>query len=59
MTALEYMMRQLQRHALNYDREKGRGVPQEMLDNILAKIGYYKEAVEALKKVGADNEHEG
>ena len=51
MTALEYMEKQLQKHVLNYGREKLRGVPQEMTDNILAKVGYYKAAVEALKEV--------
>ena len=49
MTAIEYMTKQLKKHRLNYEREKKRGVPEEMLRNIEAKIGYYSEAVEALK----------
>ena len=53
MTTLEYMERQLNNHKLNLKREKGRKAPQEMIDNIRAKIGYYKEACEALRKVGA------
>ena len=52
MTALEYMEKQLQKHRLNYERESARGVPQEMINNILNKIGYYAEAVDALKKIG-------
>ena len=55
MTALEYMEKQLNKHVLNYEREYARGVPQEMIDNILNKISYYHAAVNALKKVGADN----
>ena len=54
MTALEYMTKQLNKHCLNYEREKKRGVPEEMLRNIEAKIGYYAEAVEALKVVAAN-----
>lgn len=50
MTALEYMTRELEKHCQNYVREKDRGVPQEMLDNILAKVGYYAQAVAALKE---------
>lgn len=52
MTALEYMTKQLNRHRLNLERETKRGVPEEMLRNIEAKVGYYAEAVEALRKVG-------
>ena len=48
MTALEYMEKQLQKHRLNYEREKARGVPEQMIQNILAKIGYYADAVQAL-----------
>ena len=49
MTALEYMEKQLQKHKLNYEREKARGVPEEMAQNILVKIGYYADAVQALR----------
>ena len=52
MTALEYMEKQVQKHRMNYDRESARGVPEEMLHNIQAKINHYEAAVEALKKVG-------
>ena len=52
MTALEYMERQLEKHMLNYGRECLRGVPAEMLANIRLKIGYYQDAVEALRKDG-------
>ena len=51
MTALEYMEKQLNKHRANYERESARGVPEEMLNNILAKIGYYEAAVKALKGV--------
>ena len=50
MTALEYMTKQLSKHRANYEREKTRGVSEEMLNNILAKIGYYEAAAEALKE---------
>lgn len=49
MTALEYMERQLQKHRKNRDREQSRGVPDEMLSNIEAKIGYYEAATEVLR----------
>lgn len=48
MTSLEYMEKQLQKHRLNYEREKARGVPEQMIQNILAKISYYADAVQAL-----------
>ena len=51
MTALEYMEKQLSKHRLNYEREKTRDVPEKMLNDILAKIGYYEAAVNALKGV--------
>ena len=54
MTTLEYMEKQVNKHRINYNREVLRGVPDEMLQNIQKKIGYYEEAVEALKKVGAE-----
>lgn len=49
MTALEYMTKQLHKHRLNLERETKRGVPEEMLRNIEAKIGYYESAIKALK----------
>lgn len=49
MTALEYMEKQAQKHRINYNREILRGVPEEVLQNIREKIGYYEAAVEALK----------
>lgn len=51
MTALEYMEKQVQKHRINYNREVLRGVPEEMLQNIRAKIEYYEAAVEALRRV--------
>lgn len=53
MTALEYMEKQLNKHLQNYERECARGVPDEMLNNIIRKASYYHDAVEALKKVGS------
>ena len=50
MTALKYMIQQRDKHTANYEREKRRGVPKEVLDNIRAKIGYYEEAVKALER---------
>lgn len=54
MTALDYMERQAQKHRLNFDREFAREVPEEMLENIRKKIGYYEAAVEALREVAED-----
>ena len=51
MNALEYMKRQILKHTANYEREKRRGVPGEVLENIKSKIGYYVEAVKALENV--------
>ena len=48
MTPLEYMKRQLFKHQTNLQRETARGVPEEMLKNIRAKIEYYSAAVQAL-----------
>lgn len=56
MTALEYMERQAQSHRINYNRQVLRGAPEKDLESIKEKIGYYKEAVEALKKVEKDDE---
>ena len=49
MTALEYMEKQVSKHSKDLFRETDRGAPQEVLDNIKLKIGYYKQAVEALR----------
>ena len=49
MTTLEYMERQIKKHRINYGRESMRGAPDEILHNINLKIGYYEEAVNALK----------
>lgn len=49
MTALEYMEKQLQKHSMNLEREIKRGAPEADLCNIALKIGYYEEAVDALK----------
>ena len=50
MTALEYMEKQYNKHKANYIRESDRGAPVKMLNDIKLKIGYYEQAVEALKK---------
>lgn len=50
MTAIEYMDRQILRHKKNFEREVRRGAPQEVLDNIGRKIGYYTEAAAALRR---------
>ena len=51
MTPLGYMERQLAKCRINYEREKDRGAPKEMLQNIARKIGYFEEAVKALREV--------
>lgn len=54
MTALEYMEKQLDKHIFNLERETKRGVPEEVLRNIKAKIAYYEAAVDALEEKTAD-----
>jgi hypothetical protein len=51
MTALEYMEKQLRKNQRIYNSEFKRGAPEEILRNIEKKIGYYEEAVNALKIV--------
>ena len=55
MTALEYMEKQVCKHSKNYVREWSRGVPEEMLRDILVKMLCYAEAAEALRKVEVEN----
>lgn len=50
MTALEYMEKQLKKCKLNYTRAQERNAPIEDLNNLIKKIGYYGEAVDALRK---------
>lgn len=50
MNALDYMVRQKNKNILNYQKEKNRGAPQEVLQNILKKIGFYSLAVVALEE---------
>lgn len=49
MTALEYMEKQCEKHKKNYEHQAKHNVPQKMLDDIQLKIGYYEQAVKALK----------
>ena len=56
MTAIEYMEKQLQKHRQNFERESARGVPADMMYNILMKIHYYEAAVAALKETGHDTQ---
>ena len=55
MTALEYMENQVHKHQQNFLREFDRKAPQEVLENIKLKIGYYETATEVLRKVGEEN----
>ena len=50
MTALEYMEKQMLKHAFSLCREIDRNAPAEMIENIRRKISYYEEAIEALKE---------
>lgn len=50
MTALEYMEKQFQKHSATYVREVKRGAPKEDCDNILLKIRFYAEAMDALRE---------
>lgn len=51
MTAIEYMEKQCQKHLDDYVREVNRGAPKQRTDNILLKVRYYAEAVDALQCV--------
>ena len=57
MMALEYMTKQLNKNKLNYKREYNRGVPDEMLNNINAKISYYEESIKALRFVRKNSKY--
>ena len=50
MTALGYMEMQARKHRRNLARETERGVPEEMLEAIRRKAGFYEMAVEALRE---------
>lgn len=50
MTALEFMEKQLRKCKLNYTIQQSRGARVDELNNIIKKIGYYAEAVEALRR---------
>ena len=54
MTALEYMEKQVRKHRQNFLQQYDRNAPEEVLANIRAKISYYEEAIEALRKVGGN-----
>ena len=56
MTALEYMEKQLNKHCTSYAKEVDRGAPKQDTDNILLKIRFYAEAVDALRKVAEQKE---
>lgn len=49
MTTLEYMEQQLEKHKVNLHRAIAKKSSDEEINNIKKKIGYYAEAVEALK----------
>ena len=51
MTALEYMEKQVQKHLKNFDRAMERGATIDERINISNKVGYYVQAVAALKNV--------
>lgn len=52
MTALEFMEKQVRKCQINFEKESGRGAPAEVIGNLLRKIGYYQDAVEALRRAG-------
>lgn len=41
MTALEYMEKQAQKHGHDLERELERNAPEEVIGNIIKKIGHY------------------
>ena len=50
MTTIEFMQKQITKCRINYDREVKRNAPEEILNNIQAKISHYEVAVEALRR---------
>ena len=48
MTAIEYMTKQLEKAKRSLKAAINRKAPQQDIDNLKAKIGYYEEAVRAL-----------
>ena len=49
MTTLEYMTREMERHAAKYKRQKERGASEQELRNIQEKVRHYEFAVIALR----------
>lgn len=49
MTALEYMEKEARLYRFSYNVGLARGVSEEQLNKIKAKISYYEQAVEALR----------
>lgn len=49
MTTLEYMEKQLKHHVINLERETKRNAPKEQIENIALKVGYYNQAIIALR----------
>jgi hypothetical protein len=54
MTAIEYFEQQREKHQRNYNRAVLKGAVEEELQNIKRKIGYYAEAVVALREKGGE-----
>ena len=51
MTALEYMRKQLETHKANLHRAIAKKSPEEEIEGIKNKIGYYEIAVNAIAKI--------
>ena len=52
MSALEFMRKELDRNKKNLFREFERNAPDDVIENIEKKIGYYDAACEALELFG-------
>ena len=57
-STLEYMQKQLEKHKKNHKAQLERNAPQQDIDNIKNKIGYYSEVCELLKRKTIDIEDE-
>lgn len=49
MSTLEFMEKELNRHKSNLDRETRRNAPEEHIENLKKKVGYYTEVCEVLR----------
>ena len=54
MTTLQYMQKQLEKHKTNLHRAIAKKAPEEEIESVKNKIGYYETAISALAKISTE-----